>query len=70
MAGPSIFSSWTVCASVAAGLTVLTWVFFYFETPDAPLSTISTTVVFGGWFVVVMLTRFALHRLTRRTTEN
>ena len=63
MPEPSTYTWWTISATVSAALTLVTWVFFYFETPDAPLDTISTTVVFGGWFVVVLLARFGWRRI-------
>ena len=40
-------------------LTLLTWVFFYIETPEAPLTAQSTLVVFGFWFGFV----FIVHRI-------
>jgi hypothetical protein len=57
------YSSWTLSAAIAAALTLVTWVFFYFETPDAHLDTKDTTVVFGAWFLGVLLVRFFWRRV-------
>ena len=51
---------------VAAVLTVATWALFYFETPDAPLGVRGTTIVFGFWWLVVMLVRALWARIVRK----
>jgi hypothetical protein len=66
MSEPNTYASWTLNAAVAAILTIVTWVFFYFETPDARLDTRDTTVVFGAWFLVTMLARLSWQRATRK----
>ena len=49
----------------ASALTVATWVFFYFMTPDARLDKDSTFVVFGAWLILIA----ALQALRRRLSK-
>jgi hypothetical protein len=44
----------TVSLAASAG-TFVTWIFFYFETPDAPLGKSGTLVVYGAWFILIFL---------------
>jgi hypothetical protein len=47
-------------------LTFLTWIFFYVETPDAPLTAAGTVVVFGFCFGMVAVVHWGWRKYTRK----
>jgi hypothetical protein len=52
---------------VVLGLSLATWLFFYLE--SLPLSLSETTVIVGGWLVVVLVGKWVWLGLLRRKSQ-